>query len=125
MTNALLVMLGAALGGGARYWMGSVLLARYSSRFPFGTVVVNLTGCLLIGAVMGVLMQRGDPHPAWRLFIVTGILGGYTTFSAFAWESVQAFSSERPALGLVNILVSVIGGCLAVWLGITIARLWR
>ena len=122
MTRYLMVMLGAALGGLARYVAGSVVFGRYSSRFPLGTVIVNITGCFLIGILMSRFMDRGDPNPTLRLFLVTGILGGYTTFSSFAWESFEAIDKDRAWVGLLNIVISVIGGYIAVWLGATLSR---
>jgi CrcB protein len=116
------VMLGAALGGLARYVIGSVVFARYSSRFPVGTIVVNVSGCFVIGILMSSLMARGDPKPNLRLFLVTGILGGYTTFSSFAWESFEAIDKDRAWIGLANILVSVVAGVIAVWLGALLER---
>ena len=115
-------MLGAALGGLARYLAGSVVFSRYSSRFPLGTIIVNITGCFLIGILMARFTARGDPNPAMRLFLVTGILGGYTTFSSFAWESFEAIDKDRAWVGLANISMSVIGGYLAVWLGALLSR---
>lgn len=122
MTRYLIVMLGAALGGLARYLAGSVVFGRYSSRFPLGTVIVNITGCFLIGILMSRFVDRGDPNPTLRLFLVTGILGGYTTFSSFAWESFEAIDKGRAWIGLSNILISVIGGYIAVWLGAVLSR---
>ncbi len=118
-------MLGAALGGLARYIIGSVLFARYSSRFPVGTILVNLSGCFFIGMLMSWFMARGDPKPNLRLFLVTGILGGYTTFSSFAWESFEAIDKDRAWLGLANILISVIAGVIAVWAGAWLERSHR
>lgn len=125
MNRFMLVMLGAALGGLARYIVGSVFLARYSARFPLGTVLVNLTGCLLIGILMTLFTKQVDPNPNMRLFLVTGLLGGYTTFSSFAWESFEAIENDRAITGLLNIVLSVVLGYLAVWLGSVIARAFR
>ena len=125
MNRFMLVMLGAALGGFARYIVGSVFLARYSVRFPLGTVLVNLTGCLLIGILMTIFTRQSGPNPNMRLFLITGLLGGYTTFSSFAWESFEAIENDRAATGLLNIVLSVVLGYTAVWLGSVIARAFR
>jgi fluoride exporter len=117
MNRYFLVMLGAALGGLARYVAGSVLFARYSSRFPLGTILVNVTGCFLIGILMTVFTEREDPAPELRIFLVTGVLGGYTTFSSFAWESFAAIDKDEALLGLLNLVLSVVLGYLAVWSG--------
>src|SRR5690242_9563898 len=87
------VMSGAALGGAARYLIASTIAAwagaRFESRFPWGTFIVNITGCFLIGLIATYLAERVSSPLPWSLFLVTGILGGYTTFSAFGWETVQ------------------------------------
>ena len=130
MNRYLLVMLGAALGGLSRYLVGSVVLQRFNARFPenvfpVGTVVVNVTGCFLIGILMTLFVARADPNPNLRLLLVTGVLGGYTTFSSFAWESFEAIEKEQMWIGLANILLSVVLGYLAVWCGAWVARVLR
>ena len=97
-------MLGAALGGLARYVVGTAVLQRSrafpENVFPLGTLVVNVTGCFLIGILMPLFTERGEPRPNLRLLLVVGVLGGYTTFSSFAWESFQAI--EKAAAGLAS-----------------------
>jgi CrcB protein len=115
------VMAGAALGGAMRYLMATILTERIASRFPWGTFVVNLTGCFLIGLIATFLAER-SASPLWALFLVTGILGGYTTFSAFGWETVQLTRQGDHLLALVNVLGSVACGYAAVWLGVLLAR---
>jgi CrcB protein len=114
-------MLGAALGGLARYIFVSTITAKVASRFPWGTFTVNVIGCFLIGLISTILIER-SAHPTWSLLLVTGILGGYTTFSAFGWETVQLTREGEHLLALANILGSVAAGYAAVWLGILIAR---
>jgi fluoride exporter len=80
-------MAGAAAGGLARYVIGLAVMQRFGGRFPLGTLVVNVSGCFLIGVVVTVLAERLDLHPNWRLLLVVGILGGYTTFSSFGYET--------------------------------------
>jgi CrcB protein len=109
--DALLVALGGALGSLAR-WLVSSLAARLwpTSPFPWGTLAVNLVGSAVIGAVLTLAFERGSlPVPA-RLFLVTGLLGGFTTFSAFAWETLQLARSGAPALAVAYVLASVLGG---------------
>jgi CrcB protein len=102
MNRYLLVMLGAALGGLARYVVGTAILQRFTARFPenvfpLGTVVVNVTGCFLIGILMSLFVAHGDPNPGLRLLLVTGVLGGYTTFSS-SWESFWRSIKSRCGL---------------------------
>lgn len=113
MEKYLVVLLGGAVGSLARYLAASAVMTRFQGRFPLGTLVVNLTGCFLIG----MLAAKLEPYPAWRLFLIVGILGGYTTFSGFAWETFAAVRDGSPWTGLLNITASVILGYLAVWLG--------
>ncbi len=115
-------MSGAALGGLARYLIASTIAARMAGRFPWGTFVVNITGCFLIGLIATYLAERVASPLPWSLFLVTGILGGYTTFSAFGWETVQLTRQGEPLLAFANAAGSVIFGYAAVWLGVIIAR---
>jgi CrcB protein len=117
MEKYFIVLLGGAIGSLARYLAGTALMSRYSGRFPLGTVIVNVTGCFLIGAVMTALTQK-MAHPNWRLFLVVGFLGGYTTFSSFAWETYISVRDGSPLVGLFNVITSVFLGYLAVWLGV-------
>ena len=122
MTRYFMVMLGAALGGLARYVIGSAVMQRFGGRFPLGTLVVNVTGCFLIGILLPLLTERGEPRPNLRLLLVVGVLGGYTTFSSFAWESFQAVDEGSRWIGFANVALSVILGYLAVWCGALLVR---
>jgi fluoride exporter len=122
MIRYLLVMLGAALGGLARYVIGAAVMQRFGGRFPLGTLVVNVTGCFFIGILLPLLTERGEPRPNLRLLLVVGILGGYTTFSSFAWESFQAVYEGSRWIGFANVALSVLLGYLAVWCGALLVR---
>jgi CrcB protein len=122
MDRYLLVMLGAAFGGLARYAVYTAITEKMLSKFPYGTVIVNLTGCFLIGVAMPYFLKAGPAGQNWRLLVVTGILGGYTTFSSFMWEAFQAASVGDRAIALANVLVSVTVGFLAVWCGTLLTR---
>ena len=122
MNRYLLVMLGAGLGGLARYVIGTAVMQRFTGRFPLGTLVVNVTGCFLIGILLPLLTERGEPRPNLRLLLVVGVLGGYTTFSSFAWESFQAVDEGSRWIGFANVALSVILGYLAVWCGVLLVR---
>lgn len=116
-----MVVAGGAAGSLARYVAGTAIMARYGGRFPLGTLFVNVTGSFLIGLLMTLLTERIQPHPYWRLLLVVGFLGGYTTFSSFEWETWQAARSGGFWLGLVNVIGSVTLGYAAVWLGAMLA----
>lgn len=121
MEKYLLVMAGAAVGGLGRYLLYEAFRTRFPERFWYGTVIVNLTGCFLIGVVMTILNQR-NANPNWRLLLVVGLLGGYTTFSSFAFETYGLITDGEFAKGLANVAVSVIAGYVAVWCGALLAR---
>lgn len=118
MKQALLVGLGGALGSIARYLLGGAILHRFPNlKFPLGTFTVNILGCLLIGILAGLAEKRGVLSPDARLFLITGICGGFTTFSAFAQENVFLLRRAESPTALLYIVASVILGILATWLG--------
>ena len=87
-----------------RYLVTIGVTNRFPARFPWGTVVVNVTGCFVIGLLMTLLTQRWETHPNWRLGLVVGFLGGYTTFSSFEWETYAAARGGSPWSGWNNFL---------------------
>jgi len=101
----------------ARYLVGAQVMTRYAGRFPLGTFFINVTGSFLIGVLMTAFSARAGLHSNWRLFLVTGVLGGYTTFSSFEYESYVATKTGTPLMGLLYIVSSVAFGYLAVWIG--------
>lgn len=121
MEKYLLVMAGAAVGGLGRYVIGSAIAMRFPLRAWYGTVAVNLTGCFLIGVVMTILTDR-NASPNWRFLLVVGVIGGYTTFSSFAYETYALVRDGDFLRGFANVAVSVVVGYLALWLGVVLAR---
>jgi fluoride exporter len=117
----LVVLAGAGLGGLARYVVGTSIMSKYGGRFPLGTFVINITGSFLIGVLMTLFLERLHPHPNWRLFLVVGVLGGYTTFSSFEYETYQAVRDGARLMGLIYVAGSVVLGYLGVWLGAMLA----
>lgn len=111
-----MVMAGAAFGGLARYVVGTAIMTKYGGRFPLGTLAVNVSGSFLIGVLMTLLTGRLI-HPNWRLLLIVGVLGGYTTFSSFEYETFQAVRDGNRWIGLLNAIGSVVLGYIAVWLG--------
>jgi CrcB protein len=113
LKNILLVAAGGMTGSVLRYLVST--LVKHES-FPSATLIVNLTGSLLIGLIMGYLAQKhhlGD----WRLFLATGICGGFTTFSAFSWESIQLLEQQRFGTFISYSVLTLIGGFTATFLG--------
>jgi len=115
-----MVMFGGAVGSLARYVIGTAIMTRLGARFPAGTLFINVSGSFLIGVLMTSLAER-QPHPYWRLVLVVGFLGGYTTFSSFSWETLALVKEGGRWLGVFNVVGSVLFGYLAVWLGATLA----
>ena len=114
LQSILIVMLGSGLGGGARLWV-STLVSRVSGiAFPWGTLVVNIAGCLVVGALGALLAPPGRLHDAQqlRVFLVTGFLGGFTTFSAFALETVLLYQRDQ-ALAAAGYVIASTVGCVA------------
>ena len=117
MDRYLVVLAGAGLGGLTRYALGTWIMTRSGGRFPLGTFLINISGSFFIGLLMTLLTERLQPHPNWRLFLVVGVLGGYTTFSSFEYETLQAVRDGERWMGLLYVAGSVLLGYVAVWLG--------
>jgi CrcB protein len=116
--------LGGCLGSIARYAAGVWIYSRYGTRFPYGTFVINITGCFLIGLVYVFLDTRVGLPEAWRYAVPIGFIGAYTTFSTFELETFRAAQSGHTSVALLNIGLSVLIGYLAVWLGVITGRLF-
>jgi CrcB protein len=118
----LIVLFGGGVGTLARYVVGSEIARRVGLRFPpLGTMVINITGSFLIGLIMTLSTQR-LANPNWRLLLVIGFLGGYTTFSSFEYDTLLAVQSGVMWIGLLNVIGSVVLGYLAVWLGAALVK---
>jgi fluoride exporter len=122
MSKYLWVGIGGFAGSIARYALGVWIYDRLGTRFPYGTFVINITGCFLIGVILTVLDSRIGVPPAWRLAIPIGFIGAYTTFSTFEYETFRSVHSGQASIGLLNIALSVIVGYFAVWLGVMAGR---
>jgi CrcB protein len=120
MDRFLMVLVGGGVGALARYIVGAEVAARVGGRFPLGTLVINVTGSFLIGLLMTLFTERLQPHPNWRLLLVVGVLGGYTTFSTFEYETFRAVQDGGKWIGLLNVVGSVVLGYIAVWIGAAI-----
>ena len=118
----LLVLAGGGTGALARYVAASAIMTRFGGKFPLGTLTINVTGSFLIGFLMTMLTERFQLDPQWRLLLVVGFVGGYTTFSSFEWETFTAVRDGALWAAMLNIVSSVVLGCMAVWLGVMLAR---
>ena len=117
MHKYLLIAVGGALGSIARYWVGSSIAGRMGIRFPYGTLIVNLTACVIIGFSMTYLGRRAEISPAWRFLIPVGFIGAYSTFSTYEWETLTSLRAGAFAIAGLYAIGSLILGLAAVWGG--------
>ncbi len=121
MKILLLIGTGSFIGGVSRYLLSQFIQNKSLTTFPFGTLSVNIIGCLLIGVVYGIA-DKGNMSPEMRLFFATGLLGGFTTFSAFSNDTVALIHSGQYNYAITYILSSVVIGLVATFLGIVLTR---
>jgi fluoride exporter len=117
------VAIGAMLGANLRFLVGNWAADRFGLDFPYGTFLVNVSGAFAVGIVLAFLAERVGVSPLWRLFFVTGFLGGYTTFSSYAWEALSLAESGALLRAGGYVLGCNVLGLVGVWLGATLARL--
>lgn len=126
INNILLVALGGGLGSAARYLCQRWISQVHTQAFPWGTFIVNMAGCLLIGIFWGlVLKHAGEVNgwsTGWQLFLMTGLCGGFTTFSAFTLEGIGLLKEQKTFLFFAYMAASVITGLLATYAGIKLTR---
>jgi fluoride exporter len=118
----LLIALGGALGSLARYWVGATIINRMGTRFPWGTLVINLTACIVIGFSVTFLTRRADLSPAWRYLVPIGFVGAYSTFSTYEWETLSLIRAGTFPLAAVYALGSLVLGLAATWCGMMAAE---
>jgi CrcB protein len=123
MRNVLLVLLGGSLGALSRYWVTLLAQQLFGTRFPWGTLAVNLGGCFLVGLGFALADRGVLITPTVRLFFVTGYLGALTTFSTFAVETVNAMRGGSPLTALANFLSNNVAGVALVLVGMWVGRL--
>ena len=123
MKEFVVVFLGGGAGSALRYWLSGSVYRFVKPTFPYGTLVVNVSGCFLIGFLMAVFEERFVVQPLLRVFLTLGVLGGFTTFSTFSFETIELFREGSMMSGFMNVLLSL-GGCLAAtFLGNMLGRL--
>jgi CrcB protein len=116
-----LLSLGGVFGVNARYWFGVWITRKVSLQFPLATFLINVSGSFAIG-FLTTLLVSWLPHPHFRLLVVTGFLGGYTTYSSFAFESLTLWERGEKATSFAYVTLTLIAGLLAVSLGVALAR---
>lgn len=122
MVNYLLVGCGGLVGSILRYWLSGAIAHVTKGDFPFGTLVVNVVGCFAIGFFLALGYERFAWRPEIRLFVAVGILGGFTTFSTFSYETISLFRDSSYLPALANAAASLLGCLVATFLGIALAR---
>lgn len=124
MRTLLAVMVAGAAGAVCRYGVDGMVSSRLSGQLPWGTLVVNLSGCLVIGFLSTMLTERFAIDPALRIGLTVGFVGSYTTFSTLALETTQLAQAGSFGVALLNVGASVVAGCLAVVAGAAFGRVF-
>lgn len=123
LSKLLAIGSGGFLGALGRYWL-SGLAQKLSDRFPFGTLSVNLLGSFILGVLATLFLEKMIVSQELRLFILVGLLGAFTTYSTFSFETVTLMRTGEWLFAGLNILANVVGTLIAVWVGVSIAKLW-
>ncbi|MCA8999543.1 MAG: fluoride efflux transporter CrcB [Planctomycetaceae bacterium] len=105
---------GGFVGATLRYALSGWMIR----LFPMGTLAANLLGCLLIGFLSALSLKSGWPTPHWRAFLIAGMLGSLTTFSTFAYQTIELAKLENPGLASLNLLLNLVLGVVLVWIGV-------
>lgn len=122
MRDLAAVAVGGAIGASLRWALGTWIVQRTGAGFPWSTLAINVGGAFLIGVLMALSLERGVLTGDWRLFLGTGVLGGFTTFSTLSYESIALMQDGLWAAGFVNMFGSGVAGLLAAWLGLVVGR---
>jgi CrcB protein len=109
----------------ARYWVGSAIANRVGTKFPYGTLIINITACVIIGFSLSFLTKRADLSPDWRFLVPVGFIGAYSTFSTFEWETLSTIRTGAFLLAALYSVGSFLLGLAAVWTGTLIAEIIR
>jgi CrcB protein len=118
-----LVAFGGALGSMARYWVGATIANRMGTKFPYGTFVINITACVIIGFSLTFLARRSGLNSAWRFLVPIGLIGAFSTFSTYEWETLSTIRNGAFLLAALYAVSSLILGLAAVWGGSVIAEI--
>jgi fluoride exporter len=118
----LLVFFGGGLGATLRHAVNVACARGFGTAFPYGTFIINITGSIVMGLIAGYLAFKGEASQPWRLFVMTGILGGYTTFSAFSLDTALLYERSEIGLALFYVLGSVVLSIAGVFAGLALVR---
>lgn len=123
LSKYMYIAVGGAVGAIARFWVDSAVASRLGTRFPYGTFVVNMTACVIIGFSLTFLAKRTDLNPAWRFLIPIGFVGAYSTFSSYEWETVSILRNGEFSMTALYVFGSLFLGLVAIWFGILLAEI--
>ena len=121
MQKYLYIAIGGAVGAIARYWVGSEVSSRMGTKFPYGTFVINVSACIIIGFSITYLGMRVEINPAWRFLIPIGFVGAYSTFSTYEWETFSSLRTGAFLIAALYVVGSLLAGLIAVWGGSLLA----
>lgn len=113
---------GGAIGALLRYFASTGIYMLTGRNFPYGTLVVNIVGSLLMGFLYVILLERVSGDVAWRAFLLIGLLGSFTTFSTFSMETIELMENGEINMALANVLASVVICISAAWIGVILGR---
>lgn len=122
MTQTIAIAAGGALGALLRYWMSTYVYSILGRGFPYGTLVVNILGSLLMGYLFIVLVERMASDAVWRAALLIGVLGAFTTFSTFSIETVNLIEDGAYIKALANVFLSAVLCIMAAWVGVLAGR---
>jgi CrcB protein len=122
MLNYLLVFIGGGLGSTLRHTINVVCIRCFGTAFPYHTFIINITGSTVMGLIAGYLAFKGEGAQPWRLFLMTGILGGYTTFSAFSLDTGLLYERGEIGLALLYVAGSVVLSIAGLFAGLALVR---
>lgn len=122
MQKYFFIALGGSLGAIARYWVGSEVASRLGTKFPYGTLLINISACIILGFSLTYLGKRAELNPAWRFLILTGFVGAYSTFSTYEWETLSSVRDGAFSLAALYAIGSLLLGLVAAWGGAVLAE---
>ena len=123
LSKYMYIAVGGSLGAIARFWVGSAVASRLGTKFPYGTFVINITACVIIGFSLTFLAKRTNLNPAWRFLVPIGFVGGYSTFSSYEWETASLMRNGDFSMAVLYAFGSLFLGLVAIWCGIFLAEM--